>query len=133
MLSRAEQMADVKRFPCCSLRYSIRVSPSSIVCGERTPRTQDRDLFLENDIFRGTDREYTNGVKLTWISQDLSSYREDPRVPEWSYPIIEELPFVNEPRFQGNISFSLGQNMYGPEDIQRKEQQYGSVTVSFSY
>lgn len=78
-------------------------------------------FYLDNDVFNGSDREYTNGIKLSWISQDLSNYRADPRIPEWSYPIIEKLPFVTEPGFQRTISLSIGQNMYTPEDTDRTD------------
>ncbi len=98
------------------------VVPGSLLGAEKSPREHRTTTFyLENDVFTGTDREYTNGTKLTWISQDLRDYREDPRVPEWSYPIIEHLPFVNEPGCQRNMSLSIGQNMYAPEDIDRAD------------
>ena len=35
-------------------------------------------FYLENDIFAGTDRYYTHGVKLTWISPDKIANRSDP-------------------------------------------------------
>jgi lipid A 3-O-deacylase len=74
-------------------------------------------LYFENDLFKGTDRQYTNGIKLTWLSQDLRHFREDPRIPQWSYPVIERLPFGSRPGSQKTVSFSIGQNIYTPEDI----------------
>ena len=38
-------------------------------------------LYMENDFFYGTDRQYTHGIKLSWISPDLSDYRDNPLVP----------------------------------------------------
>ena len=78
-------------------------------------------LYTENDIVSGTDLQYTNGIKLTWISEDLSNYRENKNIPEWSYPVIEKLPFINKPGFQKNVSFSMGQNMYTPDDVSRTD------------
>jgi hypothetical protein len=78
-------------------------------------------LYTENDIVSGTDLQYTNGIKLTWISEDLSNYRDNRKIPEWSYPVIEKLPFINRPSFQKNISFSIGQNIYTPDDTKRTE------------
>jgi lipid A 3-O-deacylase len=78
-------------------------------------------FYLENDVFTGTDREYTNGMKLTWISQDLTDYCNNPHVPEWGRSVIDCLPFVNEPGFTRNISISVGQNMYAPEDLERTD------------
>ena len=91
-----------------------------------TPREASTLTFYqENDIYAGTDRGYTNGLKLTWISQDLTEYRQNPHIPAWSYPLIERLPFVNEPGFQRTVSLSLGQNIYTPDDIQKYEQTDG--------
>jgi hypothetical protein len=86
---------------------------------EKSPEAHKTFTFyLENDLFNGTDRQYTNGAKLTWISPDMQVYRTDPRIPEWGYPIIERLPFINEPGFQRNVALSIGQNMYTPENTQ---------------
>ncbi len=74
-------------------------------------------FYFENDLFADTDQNYTNGVKLIWISQDLTGYAESHDLPDWSLPIVRCLPFVNAPGFQRNIAFSIGQNMYTPEDI----------------
>lgn len=76
-------------------------------------------IYTENDIVAGTDLQYTNGIKLTWTSEDLSNYRENKNIPEWSYSIIEKLPFINKPGYQKNVSFSIGQNMYTPDDQDR--------------
>lgn len=75
-------------------------------------------LYIENDVFAGTDREYTNGMKLTWISQDFSDFREGKQLPCWSNVIIELLPFVNRKGYQKTLSLSFGQNMYTPDDIE---------------
>jgi lipid A 3-O-deacylase len=83
--------------------------------------THTFSFYLENDVFADTDREYTSGVRLTLISPDLTGYRKNPKLPEWSYPVIEKLPFVNEPGFQHAVSFSIGQNIYTPEDLERSD------------
>jgi hypothetical protein len=78
-------------------------------------------VYLENDVVTGTDREYTNGIKFTWISRDLTNYRENPHIPKWSYAVIDHLPFVREPGFTRNVSISFGQNIYAPEDLERTD------------
>jgi len=59
-------------------------------------------FYLENDFFAGTDRYYTHGVKMTWISPDKLSSRFDPAA-------------------QRAFSVSFGQNIYTPADIEREE------------
>ncbi|MDP3017374.1 MAG: lipid A deacylase LpxR family protein, partial [Deltaproteobacteria bacterium] len=78
-------------------------------------------LYFENDIFGGTDRHYTNAIRLTWLSQDLTEYDEDTRLPRWGLPLIRKLPLINRPGFQRNVGLSLGQNIYTPEDIFRRD------------
>jgi hypothetical protein len=94
--------------------------PVTVVAKEK--KAEDSSTFtfyLENDAFADTDREYTSGVRFTLISPDLTGYKEDPQLPEWSHPIIDRLPFVNEPGFQRSVSLSIGQNIYTPEDLER--------------
>jgi lipid A 3-O-deacylase len=101
------------------LLFSIRVS------AEEEKKIEEKSwtfsFYFENDLFADTDQNYTNGVKLTWISPDLTRYAESEKLPEWGLKIVRRLPFINEPGFQRNIGFSVGQNMYTPEDISRSD------------
>ena len=78
-------------------------------------------LYFENDLFFNTDQHYTNGVKLTWISPDLTSYAESNKLPAWSHRYIQMLPFINEPGLKRNVAFSIGQAMYTPADTKRAD------------
>ena len=74
-------------------------------------------FYFENDLFADTDRHYTNGIKLSWISDDLTGYAKSDSLPDWSLAIIRKLPFINEQGLQRNVGLSIGQNMYTPRDI----------------
>jgi hypothetical protein len=87
----------------------------------RVEKHQTFFLYLENDIFAGTDRHYTNATRLTWLSSDLTEYDEDTRLPRWGLPLLCKLPLINRPGFQRNVGLSLGQNIYTPEDISRRD------------
>lgn len=78
-------------------------------------------ILFENDLFAGTDSNYTNGVKINWISPDLTQKLQSDDVPEWGVPLIRKLPFINEKGLQRNVSFSLGQKIFTPEDISRSD------------
>ena len=133
MDSRQDHSDTIRTLCICAL-IILLVFPCHLSFAEKRPEDYETlTFYLENDVFTGTDEGYTNGIKLTWVSQDMTDYRNDPRVPEWSYPIIHMLPFVNEPGFQRNISLSLGQNMYAPEDLERmdlirEERPYAGIT-----
>lgn len=102
-----------------SILFIIILLTSRGVLADETKKPEDYKTFTvytENDIVAGTDLQYTNGIKLTWTSEDLSRYRENKNIPEWSYRIIEILPFINKPGYQKNVSFSIGQNIYTPDD-----------------
>jgi hypothetical protein len=81
------------------------------------------NVYFENDLFTGTDANYTNGVKISVISPDLVSFVESGKLPSWSLPYVYRLPFINnpEPGLKRKIEFSLGQNMYTPADISRSD------------
>jgi lipid A 3-O-deacylase len=72
-------------------------------------------FYLENDYFGGQDRHYTNGLKVSWLSDDLTTWGQS----GWRQKFIEALPFVNRPGAQKNLGFAFGQNIYTPQDISR--------------
>ena len=82
-------------------------------------QTQEKDrsgtfsLYFENDTVAGTDRCFTGGAKLGWMSKDLKNYKEK-KIWRW-------LPFVDKPGFQHTFALSLGMNIYTPDDISRTD------------
>jgi lipid A 3-O-deacylase len=84
-------------------------------------------LRLENDLFNGTDRFYTNGIKLNWISpeldwfSDLDWIKKEGFAQEYVKSIISRLPYSEDESRQRNFSISIGQMMYTPGDTQARE------------
>jgi len=82
---------------------------------------------LENDLFADTDRFYTNGIKLSWVSpdlqwfQDLDWFKRDARLNRWGNLLVDALPFSGDPERQRNLALSVGQMMYTPRDIERED------------
>lgn len=81
------------------------------------------NVYFENDLFGGTDGDYTNGVKVSLISPDLVSFVESGKLPEWSLNYIYMLPFINDPdpTLKHKVEFSFGQDMYTPADTSRSD------------
>ena len=82
-----------------------------------------QSLYFENDLFSGTDRNYTNGVKFTLISPNLSPYVEAGKIPRKLLEKIHQIPFVRESglEYTHKVEFSVGQSMYTPADIAATE------------
>ena len=82
-------------------------------------QTQEKDrsgtfsLYFENDTVAGTDRCFTGGAKLGWMSQDLKKFNEK---KTWKW-----LPFIDKLGFQHTFALSLAMNVYTPDDISRTD------------
>lgn len=72
---------------------------------------------MENDLFAGTDRQYTSGVKLGWSSKDLANYSDSPYASPF-LPLFNLLPYINEQDYQKDLVFAFGQNIYTPDDTE---------------
>lgn len=77
-------------------------------------------LYWENDAFAGTDRDYSNGLKLTW-STPYELDEDSRHLPDWSYPLINRLPFVKDPGLHRAVSLSVGQMIFTPAETWRHD------------
>jgi lipid A 3-O-deacylase len=75
-------------------------------------------FYWENDVFTGTDQDYSNGLKLGW-SKPYTSNASDER--SFTDKVIEKLPGVNNPDAQRVSFFALGQNIYTPKDTKTSD------------
>ena len=103
--------------------------------------TWTSNLYFENDLFAETDQNYTNGIRIAWVSPDLTDYIKDPALPPLLRAINKQLTFFHpSPRgLQHNLVFSIGQTIYTPADINATEiveddRPYaGWLYTSFAY
>jgi len=115
-----------------ALIFLLLLPGASIAGDEKAREVSTLTFYLENDSIFDTDRYYTNGMKISWISGDLSNYRDLVTSP-LLHRFIEQLPLVNDPGDQRTVSVSLGQNMYTPEDKKRtdlikNDRPYAGIT-----
>ncbi|MBP5855993.1 lipid A deacylase LpxR family protein [Marivibrio halodurans] len=68
-------------------------------------------LEFENDFFSTTDRHFTHGTKLSYVTAERSPIENDVIARAARY-----VPFFPDGA-RARASYSLGQNMYTPEDI----------------
>jgi len=66
-------------------------------------------MLVENDLFYGSDRNYTSGLGLAWVAKPGPA-------PEWAVKIARSVPWFPE---IGAVrhGYIVGQNMYTPRDI----------------
>jgi hypothetical protein len=84
-------------------------------------------ILLENDAFTGTDRHYTHGTRLSWLSaeDDLPAYGR------W---LGRNLPMLAA-NGRKRIGYALGQSMFTPDNIdlttlQRNDRPYAGWLFS---
>ncbi len=116
---------------------TLLLSPALSLGAEGEKKTfSGVNVFFENDLFTGSDRNYTNGVKASFITKNLNNSGSDlaPLVKGISQtlyslreaalgtilPLSTEDPKVlNPPNYK--VEFAFGQNMYTPKDISSYE------------
>ena len=91
-------------------------------------------FYLDNDLFGGKDRDYTNGARLSWISgnRDIAELgrvqqllRKISGDPE-SFRVFQDLTGFEDPEeIRYNYGFSLTQQMFTPEDPYSYAQPVG--------
>jgi len=99
----------------------LLAAPVAANCME-TPWTNT--LYFENDMFIGTDSDYTNGVKYSIISPDLTPQiplHPSAEIPRRALELFRSIPLIKEaPEETGHkVELALGQAIYTPRDISR--------------
>ena len=80
------------------------------------------NLRVENDMFNGTDSQYTSGVSLSWVSANLQNYFNDPCLPHWARQFNKMFDSAQpSPGTSRNMVITAGQLMYTPADRKRTD------------
>lgn len=96
---------------------------------EETVRFRGGTARLENDLFAGTDQNYTNGVAFTLVSHDIPGRLRPECLPAPIRLHAQLIRFVNpgfwadadNPEAIQNVVVRFGQSMYTPEDYTRTD------------
>ena len=110
-----------KNISIALLVLSLMVTLAESVSADEVKNHYDTfTLYYENDYFTGSDQDYSQGLKLTW-STPYETELGEPNLPEWSYPLINSLPFVNNKSTNRAVSLSLGHDIYTPQETGRTD------------
>ncbi|MFT4175743.1 MAG: lipid A deacylase LpxR family protein [Luteolibacter sp.] len=126
----------------CSLVPSLLLANVGVAQTYQTPlETEEHPaqagyltFYLDNDLFAGKDKDYTNGARISWISSDRT-VRELGRIQqvlrrfsgdEESFEPFQRVTGFDEPsKVRYNYGFSLTQLMYTPADAEPYTQPEG--------
>ena len=75
-------------------------------------------FYWENDSVTGTDQDYSNGLKLTWIKPYLADRSGGRGIRSWTF---QHLPFMTHPDTPRATAVSIGQYIYTPKDTKRSD------------
>ena len=94
---------------------SLSLVATSALAAGPPPSAGTLGIYLENDLIAGTDHYYTSGAKISWSSPDLENLADSPYASPF-LGVFRILPYINEKAYQKNLLFTLGQNIYTPND-----------------
>ena len=97
------------------------------LAGQDAPRPQPwrMAVAVDNDLFGGTDRYYTNGLKLAFATPDIPDGAPAPGVPAWLQSLARALSPARSPEDRRFASVFCGQEMYTPIDLWRTDPIVG--------
>jgi hypothetical protein len=75
----------------------------------------ENDKFGSFDQSKQTDRNFTNGIRLNWISEPRAT-------PRWGRELAAWVPIFPDGGTT-RVGYAFGQNMYTPEDIVARDLQ----------
>ncbi len=84
------------------------------------PNDRDRGslaLTFENDLFTGSDGNYTNGLALAWTSGPVADMRPDAGLRRWA-ETLSFLPLAGDREREVRTTFALGQEIFTPDDLE---------------
>jgi lipid A 3-O-deacylase len=88
-------------------------------------------VAMENDVFTGSDNNYTDGVDATWVSGEVGGLDADSWVGKWTR-FWSFLPFVSDAGYKTYASWSFAQEIDTPDDIKnphppKDDQPYAGI------
>jgi hypothetical protein len=81
-------------------------------------------LHFENDALVGRDRDYTSGMKLNWTSRWIPALEiesDDQDKKGCLASSLDMLPFFNKPGDRRALSVLIGQSIFTPENLRRRD------------
>lgn len=94
--------------------FALAPQPGAAQAGRQVEPLDSRSSYsfgFDNDALFGTDRGYTGGASLTWMSGSVSGWRD--------HPWLTRIPGATDPDARTSVHATLGQSVFTPDDIRR--------------
>jgi len=111
----AGRLVGNKKLVCLLLAVGMSAGLSSQQCAAEESRRGALTLSFDNDLFTGSDNNYTNGMAASWSTAEVRSYESDNFIYTWT-GFWSFLPFVDEDH-RLYAAWSLGHEIHTPNDI----------------
>ncbi|MBX2885594.1 MAG: lipid A deacylase LpxR family protein [Granulosicoccus sp.] len=111
---------------------TLIISTLLFICTSHASASKLRETVtfrLENDIFTGSDNQYTNGVAITWSSKPLDSYEQNSHRRRWG-ELFKFLPGFSTDAERRFLVLSLIHEMNTPSDITMIDPPLGEQPYS---
>jgi len=111
----------MSQLPIKALLMIILMLPSFTLAAEN-PWTHN--FYFENDLFTGTDSDYTNGMKYSVTSPDLAPdapLKFSSKIPRLALDFFHRIPLIKNAPAETvhKLELAIGQNIYTPKDTDR--------------
>lgn len=128
------------RFADEALGPGLRRAAKRTFASAEPARADDRNRMamyvrLDNDSFAGSDRGYTNGIRIGFTSPTVASF-DDSRLPAPLRWLDRRLAWMQPRGFEDyNVTLAIGQGMFTPEDRRPRvpdplDRPYAGVLVA---
>jgi lipid A 3-O-deacylase len=100
------------------IRVGLALACLTACCAQAEQGWEGRvvSLTFENDAFASSDRHYTQGSFISYLSADN-------RLPRWTDVTLDALPSFGYEATAKKWGFGLGQEIYTPEDLRNPDLQ----------
>ena len=99
--------------------------PSWVRADDKKPSSSGTlSLYFENDSLVRRDRDYTSGMKFSWTSRWIPAHEirsDDQDKNGCLSSSLDMLPFFNKTGDRRALSILIGQSIYTPEDLKRRD------------
>ncbi len=100
-----------------ALAFAAFALPAASQAQEVDPnRFGTLSFYFENDLFGGTDENYTNGARISWTSPNLKKFGDDATIGELA-GFFDDFSWAGNSDYERNVAISIGQSIFTPRDV----------------